>query len=246
MDWEGEKQHSYALVTLCFRDGDMEHYDEVIFSKPTFVNNDHIQLLNMMYSGVSSEPVDYRSQGGSPYEEYWQNGMNAVSIYNVKYLTANEYEVLSKFNVATFLGAESEEKKDWMGISLAGTVDEIFEMLSAEEARRNYKSCDACDSQNYLYVMEDETLCDDCITGMEKEWMKIFGRRPDIRGYANIDIRNPKYFPDEVTRQTVLPEFTRYDWYQQRQARWEGRLGWITLGALGWGLISAIWAGRDA
>lgn len=142
--------------------------------------------------------------------------------------------------------AESEEKKDWMGISLAGTVDEIFEMLSAEEARKNYKSCDACHSKNYLYVMEDETLCDYCITGMEQEWKNIFGRRPDVRGYTNIDIQNPKYFPDDNTRQTVLPEFTRYDWYRQRQFPWEERLGWITLGALGWGLISAIWAGRDS
>jgi hypothetical protein len=114
------------------------------------------------------------------------------------------------------------------------------------EAQKNYKSCDACHSKNYLYFMDDETLCDDCITGMEQEWMNIFGRRPDVRGYSNIDIQNPKYFPDENTRQTVLPEFTRYDWYRQRQFQWEGRLGWITLGALGWGLISAIWAGRDS
>lgn len=66
MEWEGGKSDRYALVTICFREGDREHYDDVIFSKDTFVNKDHIELMGMMYGGVSDEPVDYRSKGGDP------------------------------------------------------------------------------------------------------------------------------------------------------------------------------------
>ena len=50
--------------------------------------------------------------------------MNAVSIYRVRYLTKQEAETLKKFDVAVDLGAES-----WQGVSLAGGVDEIEEML---------------------------------------------------------------------------------------------------------------------
>ena len=124
MEWEGGKSDRYALVTICFRDGDMEHYDEVIFSKDTFVNKDHIELMGMMYGGVSDEPVDFQSKGGDPFEEYWRDGMQAVSIYRVRYLTKQEAETLKKFDVAVDLGAES-----WQGVSLAGGVDEIEEML---------------------------------------------------------------------------------------------------------------------
>ena len=123
MEWEGGKSDRYALVTICFRDGDREHYDEVIYSKDTFVSNDHVELMQMMYGGVSDDPVD-GGVGGSPYEEYWHDGMNAVSIYRVRYLTTQEAETLKKFDVAVDLGAES-----WQGVSLAGGVDEIEEML---------------------------------------------------------------------------------------------------------------------
>ena len=124
MEWEGGKSDRYALVTICFRDGDMEHYDEVIFSKDTFVNKDHIELMGMMYGGVSDEPVNPFSDNPGPYDEYWRDGMQAVSIYRVRYLTKQEAETLKKFDVAADLGAES-----WQGVSLAGGVDEIEEML---------------------------------------------------------------------------------------------------------------------
>ncbi len=124
MDWNGDKSDRYALVTICFRDGDMEHYDEVLFSKDTFVNKNHIELMGMMYGGVSDEPVDPFSKNPGPFDEYWHDGMQAVSIYRVRYLTKQEAETLKKFDVAVDLGAES-----WQGISLAGGVDEIDEML---------------------------------------------------------------------------------------------------------------------
>ena len=124
MEWEGGKSDRYALVTICFRDGDREHYDEVLYNKDTFVNNNHVELMRMMYGGVSDEPVDPFSKNPGPYEEYWHDGMNAVSIYRVRYLTKQEAETLKKFDVAVDMEAES-----WQGVSLAGGVDEIEEML---------------------------------------------------------------------------------------------------------------------
>ena len=122
MEWQGGKSDRYALVTLCFRDGYREHYDEVIFSKDTFINNNHIQLMQMMYPGVNNDPLDAGST--SIHSEYWHNGENAVSIDRVRYMTTQDFNTLQKFQVASHLGAES-----WQGISLAGGVDEIAEML---------------------------------------------------------------------------------------------------------------------
>ena len=121
MDWNGGKSDRYALVTIRFRSGEMENYTEVIVPKTPFVNNNHVQLMNMVYGGVDgADPLDRHG----PFEEYWHDGENAVSIDQVRYLTKQEAETLKKFNVAIDLGAES-----WQGVSLAGGVDEIEEML---------------------------------------------------------------------------------------------------------------------
>lgn len=122
MEWQGGKSDRYALVTLCFRDGYREHYDEVIFSKDTFINNNHIQLMQMMYPGVKNDPLDAGST--TIHSEYWHNGEDAVSIDRVRYMTTQDFNTLQKFQVASHLGAES-----WQGKSLAGGIDEIAEML---------------------------------------------------------------------------------------------------------------------
>jgi hypothetical protein len=100
----------------------MEHYDEVIFSKDTFVNNDHVQLMQMYYPGVKDDPLD--AGPTSIHSEYWHDGMQAVSIDRIRYMTTQDFDTIQKFEVASYLGAES-----WQGKSLAGGVDEISEML---------------------------------------------------------------------------------------------------------------------
>ena len=122
MEWEGSKSDRYALVTICFRDGDMEHYDEVIYSKDTFVNNNHIQLLQMYYPGVTDEPLDAGST--SPYSEYWHDGMQAVSIDRIRYITTQDFDTIQKFNMASYLGAEDMDNfnatpySNWFGACL--------------------------------------------------------------------------------------------------------------------------------
>lgn len=188
MEWEGGKSDRYALVTICFRDGDREHYDDVIFSKDTFVSKDHIELMQMMYGGVSDDPVD-GGVGGSPYEEYWHDGMNAVSIYLVRYLTKQEAETLKKFNVAVDLGAES-----WQGVSLAGGVDEIEEML-----KRRFES--DFDDVHYIVtnVMTPDQLEEEYGDYMRDENIRFgqLAERLDNRGriIEEAEYLREKYYP---------------------------------------------------
>jgi len=93
------------------------------------------QVMNGEYDYIEEYVVELIQDDGSPHDiqdfdlyltKGWDSGSQidgTVTWWTGKYNS-------DKFDAE----AEKKEKKDWMGISLAGSVEDIFEMLSAEEA----------------------------------------------------------------------------------------------------------------
>ena len=121
MDWNGGKSDRYALVTIRFRSGEMENYTEVIVPKTPFVNNNHVQLMNMVYGGVD----------GADHSTVTDLLRNTGTMVRTRYpsiksdILPSRKPKLSRSSMLPLItGAES-----WQGVSLAGGVDEIEEML---------------------------------------------------------------------------------------------------------------------
>ena len=126
------------------------------------------------------------------------------------FLRINEPEIYDRW--MRLYGPYEGEAETWQGVSLAGTVDEISEMLDTRKKRaegdpdwmsdpekkrkvflRQQKKdkvpriCEVCEdayTDLYYYNEEDETfvVCRPCVQRSEKEWGEIFGIEPDWTG----------------------------------------------------------------
>tara|TARA_Y100001938_G_scaffold144197_1_gene218370 strand:- start:1404 stop:2489 length:1086 start_codon:yes stop_codon:yes gene_type:complete len=126
------------------------------------------------------------------------------------FLRINEPEIYDRW--MRLYGPYEGDAETWQGVSLAGTVDEISEMLDTRKKRaegdpdwmsdpekkrkvflRQQKKdkvpriCEVCEdayTDLYYYNEEDETfvVCRPCVQRSEKEWGEIFGIKPDWTG----------------------------------------------------------------
>lgn len=126
------------------------------------------------------------------------------------FLRINEPEIYDRW--MRLYGPYEGDAETWQGVSLAGTVDEISEMLDTRKKRaegdpnwmrdpeqkrkvslRQQKKdgvpriCEVCEDAYtglYYYKEDDETfvVCRPCVQRSEKEWGEMFGIKPDWTG----------------------------------------------------------------
>ncbi len=126
------------------------------------------------------------------------------------FLRINEPEIYERW--MRLYGPYEGEAETWQGVSLAGTVDEISEMLDTRKKRAegdpNWmrdpeqkrkvslrlqkkdgvpRICEVCEDAYtglYYYKEDDETfvVCRPCVQRSEKEWGEMFGIKPDWTG----------------------------------------------------------------
>ena len=120
------------------------------------------------------------------------------------FLRINEPEIYDRW--MRLYGPYEGEAETWQGVSLAGTVDEISEMLDSRKKRaendpdhklkvslRQQKKdgvprvCEVCeDAYNNLYYYKEDgetfVVCRPCVKRSEKEWGEMFGIKPDWTG----------------------------------------------------------------
>ena len=126
------------------------------------------------------------------------------------FLRINEPEIYERW--MRLYGPYEGDAETWQGVSLAGTVDEISEMLDTRKKRAegdpNWmrdpeqkrkvslrlqkkdgvpRICEVCEDAYtglYYYKEDDETfvVCRPCVQRSEREWGEMFGIRPDWTG----------------------------------------------------------------
>ena len=126
------------------------------------------------------------------------------------FLRINEPEIYDRW--MRLYGPYEGEAETWQGVSLAGTVDEISEMLDTRKKRAegdpNWmrdpeqkrkvslrlqkkdgvpRICEVCEDAYtglYYYKEDDETfvVCRPCVQRSEREWGEMFGIKPDWTG----------------------------------------------------------------
>ena len=126
------------------------------------------------------------------------------------FLRINEPEIYNRW--MRLYGPYEGDAETWQGISLAGKVDEISEMLDTrkkkaegdptwmrdpEQKRKVFlklqkqdgvpRICEVCEDTYtglYYYTEDDETfvVCRPCVQRSEKEWGEMFGIKPDWTG----------------------------------------------------------------